>query len=174
MPLLIHTTALVFAIVAGSIDWRYRRIPNILTIPMLALGIALNAFFAGWHGALFSLEGAGLALGTLFPAVLVRGLGAGDWKLLGAIGALVGPMTIIVILILALIIGGLMAVYAMIRERRVVSTFKNLSAIVKGLLIFGLRPHPEVSLDNPKLLKIPFGVATAIACVLVLSFGRQF
>jgi prepilin peptidase CpaA len=174
MPVLINTTALGFAVIAGWLDWRYRRIPNFLTIPILSLGIALNGIFAGWHGALLSLEGAGLALGILLPAVLVRGLGAGDWKLVGALGALVGPTRIIVILVLAIIIGGLMAAYAMIRERRVASTFKNLWAIVNGFLIFGLRPHPEVSLDNPKLLKIPFGVAMAIACVLVLSVGRQF
>jgi prepilin peptidase CpaA len=169
-----HIFALALAVVAGCLDWRYRKIPNYLTVPALGVGIFLNGSFFGWHGAWVSFEGALLGLAVLLPAVLLRGLGAGDWKLAGALGASVGPLTLCVILVFAAAIGGLMAVFAMIRERRVISTIRNLWAIVKGLLIFGILPHPEISLDNPSLLKIPFGVATAIASVLVLSVGSKF
>jgi prepilin peptidase CpaA len=174
MPISIHTLALGLAVIAGWGDWRYRRIPNYLTVPALGAGILLNGIFAGWHGALESLEGASLGLAILLPAVLLRGLGAGDWKLVGALGALVGPLTICVILVFTAMIGGVMALIAMIRERRVVSTFLNLWILVQGLLFFGIRPDPEISLDNPSLLKIPFGVATAIASVLVLLVGGKF
>jgi hypothetical protein len=77
-------------LLAAWIDWRTRRIPNWLTVPALVLGIAVNAFAAGWHGAKASLEGAGLALILLLPFVLKRELGAGDWKLMGAVGAFPG------------------------------------------------------------------------------------
>ena len=53
---------------------------------------AVHSVFAGWHGLVASLEGAGLALAVLLPLVLLRGLGAGDWKLMGAVGAFPGAM----------------------------------------------------------------------------------
>ena len=79
-----------FTLSAGWVDWRTRRIPNWLSVSGLLTGIAANAILGGWHGAKASLEGAGLALGLLLPVVLLRGLGAGDWKLMGSVGALVG------------------------------------------------------------------------------------
>ena len=44
--------------------------------------------------------------------------------------------------------------------------------LVQGFLTFGLRAHPEISLDNPGLLKLPFGVAVAIATVICFVAGH--
>jgi prepilin peptidase CpaA len=82
--------ALALTSYAGWMDLRTRRIPNWLTVPGLCIGIAANAAFGGWHGVLLALEGAGLALGLLLPLVQMRALGAGDWKLMGAVGAFWG------------------------------------------------------------------------------------
>ncbi len=88
----IWTISLAFTLYAGWMDWQTRRIPNWLTVTGLCVGIAVNAALGGWHGvAAGALEGAGLALVLLLPLVLMRALGAGDWKLMGAIGALFGP-----------------------------------------------------------------------------------
>src|SRR6201998_778273 len=75
---------------AGVLDWRYRRIPNWLTLPGLLAGIAVNTLANGWAGAKTSLLGAGLGLLLLLPFVVIKALGAGDWKLIGAIGACLG------------------------------------------------------------------------------------
>ena len=75
------------------------------------------------------------------------------------------------ILVFAIMIGGVMAIYAMIRQRRVIETLKNLWILVTGFFIFGLRPNLKVSLDNPGLIKLPFGVAAAAATAFVLSAG---
>ncbi|MFZ0737825.1 MAG: A24 family peptidase [Candidatus Acidiferrales bacterium] len=171
MPMTTQLLALTFAVWAGWSDWRSRRIPNRMTVPALLMGIAVNAFFSGWTGVKFSLEGAGLALAILLPVVILRGLGAGDWKMMGALGAFVGPRGIVVILVFAIMIGGVMAIYAMIRQRRVIETLKNLWILVTGFFIFGLRPNLKVSLDNPGLIKLPFGVAAAAATAFVLSAG---
>jgi prepilin peptidase CpaA len=170
----IWTLTQAFTLCAGWIDWRTRRIPNWLTVPGLCVGIAANAAFGGWHGTARALEGAGLALVLLFPFVLLRALGAGDWKLMGAIGALLGPKPLLSILIIAELVAGAMGATQVIRAHRVTGTLKNIWILVQGFLTFGLRAHPEISLDNPGLLKLPFGVAVAIAsviCYLASRFG---
>jgi len=147
---------------AGGWDWSTRRIPNWLTVPAFFTGIFVRTWIAGWRGTVSSLEGAGLALLLLLPLVLMRGLGAGDWKLMGAVGAFLGPVMTLFVLLSSILISGLMAVVSMLRAHKVVSTLRNLWVLLRGFMVFGFRKNPEISLDNPGLLKLPFGVAVAI------------
>jgi len=58
------------------------------------------------------------------------------------------------------------------RLGRSFETMKNLWTLVKGILYFGLRVDPQISLDNPKLMKIPFGVAVAMATLVCFCAAR--
>jgi prepilin peptidase CpaA len=149
---------------------RDRKIPNWLTIPGIFAGIALNSYFQGWHGTKTSLEGAGLALLVLLPLVLLRALGAGDWKLMGAVGAFLGPALFPFVLVASVFVAGLMAIVQMVRTRRVIETFSNLAVLVQGF--FSLRISPEISLDNPVLMKLPFGVAVAAGTLICICAAR--
>jgi len=157
---------------AGFVDFRTHKIPNWLTVPAFLLGLTLRTVISGWPGAKASLEGAGLALLLLLPLVLMRALGAGDWKLMGAVGAFVGPLMFLFVLLGSILVSGLMAVVEMMRTRRVKETFQNLVVLVRGFFSFGLRAHPQISLDNPALLKLPFGVAVAIATLACFCAAR--
>src|SRR5579871_4783344 len=110
---------------AGALDWRYRRIPNWLTLPGLLAGVAVNAAASGWAGAKSSLLGAGLGLLILLPFVLIRALGAGDWKLTGALGACLGPMRLVVVLAGSIIVAGIMAIGLIVYKRRVRESARN-------------------------------------------------
>src|SRR6202453_1848451 len=83
--------ALLVATVAGVLDWRYRRIPNWLTVSGLVAGIAANTILYRWPGLKGALPGTFLGLGVLLPFLLIRSLGAGDSKLAGSLGACLGP-----------------------------------------------------------------------------------
>jgi prepilin peptidase CpaA len=162
------------ALWAGALDWRYRRIPNWLTVPGLLAGIAVNAVASGWSGAKSSLLGAGLGLAVLLPFVLIKALGAGDWKLIGALGACVGPTRLIAVLIGSMFVAGVMALVLIIYKGRVRQAFGNIVRMIGAFLALHL-PGPEVSLDNPESVKIPFGVAVAVTMlffVLRHAFGR--
>jgi prepilin peptidase CpaA len=161
--------ALVAAI-AGYTDYRWRRIPNWLTVPGLVLGIAVNAIARGWTGTKESLLGAGLGLLILLPFVLVRSLGAGDWKLVGALGAFLGPQHLITVLFATLLIAGVMALVLIIWKKRVRQAFRNIGLLLAALVSLHL-PEKDVSLDNPEALKIPFGIALAISMILY-AVGR--
>jgi prepilin peptidase CpaA len=160
----------LFAAIAGFTDWRSRRIPNWLSISGLALGILVNSLTRGWVGAKDSLLGAGLGLVLLLPFVIMRSLGAGDWKLVGALGAFLGPSPLITVLFATVLIAGLMALILVIWKRRMGQTLRNIAHMLAAVFSFHL-PGPEISLDNPEALKVPFGVAAAIAVVLFTA-GR--
>jgi len=171
---IIWAFALAFTFFAGWLDWRTRRIPNWLTVPAVVAGIALHFWIAGWRGAVTAFAGAGLALILLLPLVLLRALGAGDWKLMAGVGAILGPSTFLSVLLASIFVSGLMAVVRMVQSKRVKTTLHNLMVLVHGFFVFGLRAHPEISLDNPKLLKLPFGVAATIGtsiCFVAAQWG---
>ena len=155
----------LLAAVAGWMDWRSRRIPNWLTVPGLLLGVAANSVAAGWTGAKSALLGAGLGLALLLPFVLVRSLGAGDWKLVGAIGAFLGPGPLVVVLMGTVFVAGGMALVLIIVKKRVRQTMRNIGRILAALLSLHL-PGQELTLDNPESLKVPFGVAVAVTVIL--------
>jgi len=167
--------ALALACYGGWMDWRTQRIPNWLTVPGALAGLAANAILQGWHGALISLEGAGLALGLLLPLVLLRGFGAGDWKLMGAMGAVLGWREMLAVLFASVVISAVLAVFQMVAARRVKATLWNVMTLIMGFATVGLRTNPEISLDNPDLIKQPFGAAVAAATVFsfVLAHWRH-
>lgn len=162
----ISVLAIAVALTGGWTDWRSRRLPNWLTVSGFSAGVLANVVLGGWAGAKTSLLGAGIVLAVLLPVVLLRGLGAGDWKLMGALGAIVGWDEIGYILFAAVMLAGAIAIAQMIRQKRVFVTLMNLWELVRGFFALGLRPHPEMNLDNPAASTLPFGVAVAAATVL--------
>lgn len=118
------------------------------------------------------MEGTGLALAVLLPLVLLRGLGAGDWKLMGAVGALVGPRALLVVLFVSVLVSGAMAILTIMQTGRVLTTLRNMVVLVKGFFVFGWRGNPKFTIENPGLLKLPFGVAAALATLICFVASR--
>jgi prepilin peptidase CpaA len=154
------------ALWAGGLDWRYRRIPNWLTVPGLVAGIAVNTLVDGWPGTKISLLGAGLGLLLLLPLVLMRALGAGDWKLIGALGACLGSTRLIAVLIGSMFVAGIMAIGLIVYKGRTRESARNMAHMLGAFLTWHL-PGREVSLDNPDAAKIPFGVSVAVTVILL-------
>ena len=148
-PAVVLGGALVLAFIAAVTDFRSRRIPNWLTVPALVVGVTANSFFNGWGGLKTSLLGTLVGLGVLLPFVLLRSLGAGDWKLAGALGAFTGPGLLIDLLLLSIFVAGMMAVILIIYKGRVRETLRNIGHILVSLVTFQLPGH-RVSLDNPE------------------------
>ena len=153
------------ALIAGWTDWRHRRIPNWLTVPGFLAGVGANLVLNGWSGLKASLLGAVLGLGLLLPFVLLRSLGAGDWKLAGALGAFSGPGVLVDLLLGSIFVAGAMALVLVIYKGRLLQTVRNIGHILVSLVTFRL-PGTQVSLDNPDSLKVPYGMALALTALL--------
>lgn len=165
MKPIILAGAVLLSLVAGWTDLRSRRIPNWLTVPGLLIGVSANTVLSGWSGLKASLLGALVGLALLLPFVLLRSLGAGDWKLAGALGAFAGPGRLVDLLLGSVLVAGVMAVVLIIYKRRTLQTIRNIGHILISLVTFQL-PGSRVSLDNPESLKVPYGVALALTVVL--------
>jgi prepilin peptidase CpaA len=157
--------AVGFALIAGWTDWRSRRIPNWLTVPGFFVGITANVLVNGLAGLKTSLLGAGLGLIVLLPFVFLRSLGAGDWKLAGALGAFVGWESLLDLLMGSVLVAGVMALALVIYKRRFKETMRNIGRLLGSMFMLRM-PEAEISLDNPQSLKVPYGVALALTTLL--------
>ena len=164
--------AVALALIAGWTDWRSRRIPNWLTVPGFLVGLSVNVLAGGWAGLKTSLLGAGLGLLLLLPFVFLRSLGAGDWKLAGALGAFVGWQVLVDLLMGSILVAGVMALGLVIYKRRFIQTLRNIGSMLASMVAFRM-PGAEVSLDNPQSLKVPYGVALALT-TLLFGIGKMW
>jgi prepilin peptidase CpaA len=107
---------LSFATLLGAGGWAARadllthRVPNRLTGCLLCVGLALGLSLQGWRGLEDAILGTLVGLGILLPFHLLRAMGAGDVKLLAALGSLLGPHWALVAGVYTLLIGGVLAI----------------------------------------------------------------
>jgi len=161
----------VVVVIATITDLRSRRIPNWLVLPFLVLGLGASGFRQGWHGLAQSIEG--ILLGGLLMGLLAAlgGMGLGDVKLCAAVGAWIGPSQLLIALVVMALVGGVMALGWAIAGGFVGELFSNTGGLLAGFGKRGLRPDPELVLDNPRTRKMPYAPAIAIG-VLVSFFSR--
>ncbi len=151
-------------------DVRYRRIPNVLVLAALIAGLVLNTSFGGAQGAVSSIEGFALAFAPMLLMHIFGAMGAGDVKLFGAIGAVLGvglvPMTFVVVVML----GAALAVYSMLRAGTVFSTLHGVLRIVVGILP-GWQ-MPRFAMPSDRRHTIPYGVAIMLGSVIAAAVFR--
>ena len=97
MPLVLKMALIAVVASAAFYDVRTRKIPNWLNLSGLILGLGLNTLLLHAHGIVVASLGLGLALLIYVPLYLVRGMGAGDVKLMAAVGSIAGPQNWLVI-----------------------------------------------------------------------------
>ena len=141
------------ASVAAVCDVRWRRIPNWLTLSAFVGGLVVQVLRSGAAGVLVALAGAGLGLCVFLPFYVIHAIGAGDVKLLAAVGALVGPQTLVSVAIYAALVGGAISVYILARRGRLQFSMAEIMSRPLSLTRTGA--------------KAPYGVA--IACGVYLS-----
>jgi prepilin peptidase CpaA len=163
----------ILVVVAAILDVYTRKIPNLLTVPAVLAGLVWNLSLYGWRGALSSFLGLCLGMGVLLVFYVLGGMGAGDVKLLGAVGALVGPQQVFYALILTALVGGVLALAYVIIKRAFSQTVFNLKGIVLSLpQVFiggGLKSMlagDRVPLERQNSIAFPYGVAIATGTLL--------
>ena len=171
--------ALLLLVVLGAAvyDVRYRRIPNWLSMSGVLLGLALNAFlYQGWPGLRLSLQGLGIGFGVYFLLYMLRAMGAGDVKLMAAVGAIVGPRDWFGTFLITAVIGGAMALILVASKGRVKKTLWNVSFILSEMK--SGRPayigKEELDVRNPKALGLPHGAVIAVGTIFFLALAAHF
>ena len=159
--------ALITAVTGAAQDVRARRIPNWLTYGSLVMGLGARTYWVGWHGLAQGAEGMLAGGGVFFLFFLVHGMGAGDVKLMGAVGAWVGAWPAVLVMVFTAFAGLGIAVFYMVFYRRVASTMGNVGELLRFHLRSGVKPHPEINLQDPAAMRMPYGLAIAAGTLFV-------
>lgn len=168
---------IVLLLVAAAYDIRYRRIPNWLTLSAVVLGFAINfAIGPPEGGVLFALEGFVVAFAIYMFLYLLRAMGAGDVKLMAAVGALVGWERWFGIFLVTAIVGGAMAFAVVAARGRLKRTIFNVGFILSE--IKHGRPayvgKEELDVRSGKAIGLPHGAVIAIGTIFFLALCARF
>ncbi|MBS1189188.1 MAG: peptidase prepilin type [Rhodocyclaceae bacterium] len=179
----------VMLIVAVRSDLLEQRIPNKLVAAGMLVGLVLhtalpegNGFLAPWPGALgpwSALQGLAIGGGAMLPLYILRVMGAGDVKLMAAVGAILGPSDIVPVLLCTFLAGGLVSVGVAIAHGVAGRLFKNLGYMVQVTLVkLNLPGMPAVEPPLESVGKAPYAVAVALGTLSgvfwVLSGAQLF
>ena len=148
-------------------DVRYRRIPNEIVVITLVAGVIINSAIGSWTGMLGSVEGFALAFVPMFLLHLFGAMGAGDVKLSGAVGAVLGVKLVPLALIIIVMMGAVLAIYSMIRSGRVFSTLHGVLRIFVGLIPGWEMPRFAMPADRRHT--IPYGVAIMLGSLIAVA-----
>lgn len=116
---------------SAVVDLRTRRIPNAATFGITAVGLGLAAIGASGQTVWSALAGFVLGLLLMLPGHVFGATGAGDVKLLAALGTLLGPAAIVTAFLYTAIAGGLLAVAVALGRKRLAETVSGMTALVR-------------------------------------------
>jgi prepilin peptidase CpaA len=151
-------------------DVRYRRIPNMLVLSALISGLVINSVFGGWHGLGSSLLGFGLGFVPMLLLHIFGAMGAGDVKLFGAVGTILGVSVMPTTLILVAMLGGVLAIYTTLRAGTMFSTLHGVFRIFVGILPGWEMPRFAMAPDRRHT--IPYGVAIMVGSLISAAMFR--
>jgi prepilin peptidase CpaA len=163
---LILGVALIISLIT---DIRKRKILNIVTIPTIIFGISYSSITQGLNGFLFSTFGLFVGLGLLIIPFLLGGIGAGDVKLMGAIGALMGTSFVLYSFIYTALFGGLISLLFIFKTKgfknSIKESFFNIIFIRSNLGTF------SISKNKKRSISIPYGVPIFLGTSCSLIWG---
>ena len=155
---------------AAIFDIRVQKIPNLLTYPTMAVGLIYHSFTNGVEGFFFGAGGIGVGIGLFLIPYLIGVMGAGDAKLMGAVGAALGAKGVFYAVLLSAIVGGLYALIVLLFH---LTFFKGLlkryAVTIKTLFFTGQLVLIPAAEDEPKP-KLYYGVAIALGTLVYVCF----
>jgi prepilin peptidase CpaA len=173
ISLTIVLPVLTLVLLASYYDCRLRRIPNFLTFGAAVCAVVLHALFAGLEGLWFALGGLCTGFIFLIPGYALGKTGAGDVKLLAAVGAFVGPVAALVASAASLVTGGMVALgYAVFARGS--RPWARYGAMFRCLLTTGQCVYIPPQADDVMAKSFPMAPAIAVgACVGTWYYLQQ-
>jgi prepilin peptidase CpaA len=154
--------------VACITDLRTRRIPNLLTFSAAGLALLFHFITGGVSAVGWSLAGYALGAVLFFPMFALRGMGAGDVKLLAAVGAWIGPGQVATAALLTSVVGGIMAVGVALATGYLMTALSNLWMLLTHWRVMGVCPVSGVTLEGSRGPRLAYAVPITIGTMVTL------
>jgi prepilin peptidase CpaA len=164
--------AVATATVAAGWDLTTRRIPNALTFGAAFAALAANSYVHGWTGLAYSVAGWVVGVGLFLPFFALGGMGAGDVKLLGALGAWLGPVTAVWVALFTGIAGGIAALAVGTVSGYLNQAFTNLWCLLMDWRTSGPRPVSDMTLSTSRGPRLAYAVPVLAGLVFALWWQR--
>ena len=165
-------------IISAVIDLRLQRIPNLITMPAMLIALTGHTASLGTIGLFFSLKGLLIGIGLLIIPYLMGGMGAGDAKLMGAVGAIVGAEGVLISFLFTALFGGIYAVLIVFIKREQFQGFLK-KLYVQFLNLILLKKYIPDPLQKPDKTqpRLCYGLAIALGSGLYIALktaGYEF
>jgi prepilin peptidase CpaA len=159
---------LIVTSIAAAVDVRTHKIPNLVTFPAMAAAAGYYTIFYGWGGFCFSFGGLLVGIALLLLPYLLGGMGAGDAKLMGAIGAAIGAERVIIAFVFIVSVGCLYGLLVIIFQRhRLKGYFKQLWHSACGFVLTRRYiPAQSNAEDRPKVY---YGIAIGAGTMIYVT-----
>ena len=163
-----YVATIVVAVVAALWDLKTRRIPNLLTFGAALAALLVNAYLSGLTGIGWSIAGWLVGVAFFFPFFALGGMGAGDVKLLAALGAWLGPALAVWVALFSLIAGGALGLVISFGYGYWTQALANIVWMFRFWSSEGLKPVPEVTLATHSGPRLAYAVPVCAGLMVTL------
>ena len=153
-----YVAVVAVALVACVTDLRSRRIPNVLTFGAAAAGLVFHIFAPMGEGPTTALLGWLIGVAIFFVPFALGGLGGGDVKLLGALGAWLGPSGIFWAALYTGVAGGVMAIITALASGYLRQALSNVYMLLAHWRVAGIRALPQLTLETSEAPKLAYAI----------------
>lgn len=162
---------LLFSGLVVIFDIREHRIPNWLNFSAIGAGLLLN----GWGGLpsfVDSLYGCGLGIGIFVLPFIFGWVGAGDVKLMGALGAILGSPAVPRMAFYSVVVGSLLALFSLVGKKVRLKDFTSVWLDLKLLLMTRGAVVPEGVGQRSRrgAHTVPYGVAIVLGALIAVYY----
>jgi prepilin peptidase CpaA len=171
-----YSIVTLLALCAAS-DVRSNKIPNIVTVPFAISAVALHSFNNGLDGFLFSTAGMASGIALLVLPYIMGGMGAGDVKLMGAVGGFLGAKATLGAFIFIAIAGGLYSLATILIRQDVFKGFFSEKLLILSSMVMLRQYVPIQTESSGQRPRLKYGVAIAfgtITYLLTKALGIKF
>lgn len=149
-------------------DVRMRRIPNWLTFGSAVLAVLTHAMSSDGRGVTAGVMGwlAGVAL--FLPVFALRGMGGGDVKLLGALGAWLGVPNVIWLAAYTSMVGGVLGIVVAVRSRYLGTLVRNVGNLLRFWSLVGIKPLDSLTLEHGTGPRLAYAIPMLVGTVVTI------
>lgn len=163
-----NAAVVMLGLTAAVYDVKTRRLPNSLTLGAAVAALVGQVALSGWAGVGLAAAGWAAGLALFFPVFALGGMGAGDVKLLAAVGAWLGPWGVLWTALYAALAGGVMALGVVLVRGYTAVAIRNLIGLLRAWSLGGLRPVEGVTLASSAGPRLPYALPIAVGAMAAI------